>query len=47
MARPGGRRTGLTSPAQGVAVPADPGQHAVWFSFDGGQHWARSPIKGG
>jgi hypothetical protein len=38
---------GLTSSAQGVAVPADPGQHAVWFSFDSGQHWKRSPIKGG
>ena len=38
---------GLTSSSQGVAVPADPGQHAVWFSFDGGQHWARSPITGG
>jgi hypothetical protein len=38
---------GLTSSAQGVAVPADPGQHAVWFSFNGGQDWARSPIKGG
>jgi hypothetical protein len=38
---------GLTSSAQGVAVPADPSQHAVWFSYDGAQTWARSPIKGG
>jgi hypothetical protein len=38
---------GLTSSTQGVAVPADAGQHAVWFSFDGGQHWARSAIKSG
>jgi hypothetical protein len=38
---------GLTSSTQGVAVPADPSQHAVWFSYDGAQTWARSPIKGG
>jgi hypothetical protein len=38
---------GLTSSAQGVAVPADPSEHAVWFSYDGAQTWARSPVKGG
>lgn len=38
---------GLTSSAQGVAVPADPSLHAVWFSYDGAQTWARSLIKGG
>jgi hypothetical protein len=38
---------GLTSPTQGVAVPADSSQHAVWFSFNGGQSWGRSAIKGG
>ena len=37
---------GLTSAAQGVAVPADPGQHAVWFSYNGARTWTRSPIKG-
>jgi photosystem II stability/assembly factor-like uncharacterized protein len=34
----------MTSPAQGVAVPADTAQHAVWFTFDGGQTWQASPI---
>ena len=38
---------GLTSPAQGVAVPADAGLHAVWFTGDGGQHWTASPVRGG
>ena len=38
---------GLTSPAQGVAVPADASHQAVWFTYNGGQAWTRSPIKGG
>jgi hypothetical protein len=38
---------GLTSSAQGVAVPADSSQHAVWFTYNGAQTWERSPIKGG
>jgi hypothetical protein len=38
---------GLTSPTQGVAVPADASHQAVWFTFNGGQAWTRSPIKGG
>ena len=38
---------GLTSPTQGVAVPADASHQAVWFTYDGGQAWSRSPIKGG
>jgi hypothetical protein len=38
---------GLTSPTQGVAVPADASHQAVWFTYDGGQAWTRSPIKGG
>jgi photosystem II stability/assembly factor-like uncharacterized protein len=42
---PGGfSYVGMTSPTQGVAVPADTAQHAVWFTFDGGQTWAASPI---
>ena len=42
---PGGfSYVGMTSPAQGVAVPADVAQHAVWFTFDGGQSWHASPI---
>jgi BNR/Asp-box repeat len=35
---------GMTDPDQGVAVPADVTQHAVWFTFDGGQSWHASPI---
>ncbi|HEY8046306.1 MAG TPA: sialidase family protein [Streptosporangiaceae bacterium] len=35
---------GMTSPQQGVAVPADTAQHAVWFTFDGGRSWRASPI---
>jgi hypothetical protein len=38
---------GLTTSSQGVAVPADSSHQAVWFTFDGGQNWKRSPIKGG
>jgi photosystem II stability/assembly factor-like uncharacterized protein len=37
---------GMTTDAQGVAVPADPGQHAVWFTYDGGRTWQRSPVSG-
>ena len=36
---------GMTSPQQGVAVPADTTQHAVWFTFDGGRTWRASPIS--
>ena len=36
---------GLTSREQGVAVPADPAQHAVWFTHDGGRTWGVSAIK--
>jgi photosystem II stability/assembly factor-like uncharacterized protein len=35
---------GMTSTTQGVAVPADVAQHAVWFTFDGGRSWHASPI---
>jgi photosystem II stability/assembly factor-like uncharacterized protein len=35
---------GMTSAQQGVAVPADTAQHAVWFTFDGGRTWHASPI---
>jgi hypothetical protein len=38
---------GMTSPAQGVAVPADASLNAVWFTFDGAQSWQASAIKGG
>jgi len=35
---------GMTDDRQGVAVPADVAQHAVWFTFDGGHSWQASPI---
>ena len=42
---PGGfSYVGMTGARQGVAVPADTAQHAVWFTFDGGLHWRESPI---
>lgn len=36
---------GMTTPDQGVAVPADASVHAVWFSYDGGATWQESPIN--
>jgi hypothetical protein len=37
---------GMTTASQGFAIPAGPGQHAIWFSYDGGQTWAASPVSG-
>jgi photosystem II stability/assembly factor-like uncharacterized protein len=37
---------GMTTASQGFAVPADAGQHALWFTYDGGQTWAASPVSG-
>ncbi len=37
---------GMTSAGQGVAVPANASEHAIWFTFDGGVSWHISPIKG-
>jgi hypothetical protein len=37
---------GMTTASQGFAIPADPGQRAIWFSYDGGQTWAASPVSG-
>jgi len=43
---PGGfAYAGMTTDAQGVAVPAGPSQHAVWFTYDGGGTWQRSPVS--
>jgi photosystem II stability/assembly factor-like uncharacterized protein len=43
---PGGfSYVGMTEPKQGVAVPADPDVHAVWFTYDGGTTWRKSPIS--
>ncbi len=37
---------GMTTDAQGVALPADPSAGTVWFTFDGGQTWKPSPLNG-
>ena len=37
---------GMTTGAQGVALPADPSAGTVWFTFDGGQTWKPSPLSG-
>ena len=36
---------GMTTSAQGVAVPANVGLDAVWFTYDGGAHWQESPVR--
>ncbi len=35
---------GMTTPQQGVAVPVNASLHAVWFTYDGGLNWQKSPI---
>jgi len=42
----GFRFVGMTGTRQGVAVPENPAEHAVWFTFSGGQSWRRFPIAG-
>jgi hypothetical protein len=37
---------GMTTDAQGVALPADPQAGTVWFTFDGGRTWAPSTVSG-
>jgi photosystem II stability/assembly factor-like uncharacterized protein len=37
---------GMTTDAQGIALPADPAVGTVWFTFDGGQSWAPSAVSG-
>jgi photosystem II stability/assembly factor-like uncharacterized protein len=37
---------GMTSQLQGVAVPANANEYAIWFTYDGGRSWAPHPIKG-
>jgi hypothetical protein len=42
---PGGYSyVGMTTSAQGVAVPADESLDAVWFTYYGGAHWQESPV---
>jgi hypothetical protein len=36
---------GMTTATQGVAVPADPAQHAIWLTYDGGSTWLPSPVN--
>ena len=36
---------GMTSSKQGVALPEDPGLHAIWMTADGGLTWRAAPIK--
>ena len=36
---------GMTTSDQGVAVPADESQDAVWFTYDGGAHWQESLVR--
>jgi hypothetical protein len=43
---PGGYSyVGMTTSQQGVAVPVKLGLDAVWFTYDGGAHWQKSPVR--
>jgi hypothetical protein len=43
---PGGYSyVGMTTSAQGVAVPVKLGLDAVWFTYDGGAVWQKSPVR--
>jgi hypothetical protein len=35
---------GMTTGTQGVAIPADPSRHAIWFTHDGGSTWTASRV---
>ena len=37
---------GMTTDAQGVALPANPSAGTVWFTYDGGQNWKPSHLNG-
>lgn len=45
-AAPGFSYVGMTSPAQGVALPADAGLHEVFITADGGSSWRPRPVSG-
>ena len=45
-AAPGFSYGGMTSPAQGVALPADTGLHEVFVTTDGGSSWRPRPVSG-
>jgi len=36
---------GMTTDAQGVALPANPAGGTLWFTFDGGLTWKPSPVS--
>jgi len=36
---------GMTTEAQGIALPADPAVGTVWFTFDGGRTWTPSRVS--
>jgi hypothetical protein len=36
---------GMTTDAQGIALPANPAVGTVWFTFDGGKTWAPSKVS--
>jgi hypothetical protein len=36
---------GMTTDAQGVALPTDPSGGMVWFTFNGGQSWKPSSLN--
>jgi hypothetical protein len=38
---------GMTTPAEGVAIPADPSPAGIYVTTDGGKSWQPSPITGG
>jgi hypothetical protein len=37
---------GMTTATEGIALPADAQEGAVWFTTDGGLSWAPSPVQG-
>jgi hypothetical protein len=36
---------GMTTDAQGIALPANPAAGTVWFTYDGGKTWTPSPVS--
>ena len=45
-AAPGFSYVGMTSPARGVALPADASLHEVFITTDGGSSWRPRPVSG-
>jgi hypothetical protein len=45
-AAPGFSYVGMTSPAKGVALPADPALDEVFITIDGGSTWRPRPVSG-